>query len=235
MNSSQAVWPVFLRISGRICARASNFRVLEELSQRGHHDWPDKRVSRQRQLRSGGIRPEHAVARNGDTSTGPDDSFRLPGCLGHTNYFVDIRINSYDTRSVTSRTLSKGPAPPPLPTDAEIAILAVLWRQGASTVREVHEALGKDSGYTTTLKLMQLMLEKGLVVRNERYRSHLYEARAPKEQTQRQIAGDLLKRAFEGSAKSLVLGALAAQPASGKDLAEIRSLLDEFEKRRGKT
>jgi BlaI family transcriptional regulator, penicillinase repressor len=110
----------------------------------------------------------------------------------------------------------------------------VLWRQGGSTVREVHEALGKDSGYTTTLKLMQLMFEKGLVVRNERYRSHVYEARAPKEQTQRQIAGDLLKRAFEGSAKSLVLGALAAQPASSKDLAEIRSLLDEFEKRRGK-
>jgi BlaI family penicillinase repressor len=151
----------------------------------------------------------------------------------YTNYFVDIRINSYDPRSVP-RPLSKAPAPPPLPTDAEIAILAVLWRQGASTVREVHEALGKNSGYTTTLKLMQLMFEKGLVVRNERYRSHLYEARAPKEQTQRQIAGDLLKRAFEGSAKSLVLGALAAQPASGKHLAEIRSLLDDFEKRRGK-
>ena len=135
---------------------------------------------------------------------------------------------------MASRSLSKELAPPPLPTDAEIAILSVLWRQGASTVREVHEALGKDSGYTTTLKLMQLMFEKGLVVRNERYRSHLYEARAPKEQTQRQIAGDLLKRAFEGSAKSLVLGALAAQPASGKDLAEIRSLLDEFEKMGGK-
>jgi BlaI family penicillinase repressor len=151
-----------------------------------------------------------------------------------TNYFVDRRIDSYDTRSVASQSLSKEPVPPPLPTAGEVAILAVLWRQGASTVREVHEALGKDSGYTTTLKLMQLMFEKGLVVRNERYRSHLYEARAPKEQTQRQIAGDLLKRAFEGSAKSLVLGALAAQPASGKDLAEIRSLLDEFEKRGGK-
>ena len=135
---------------------------------------------------------------------------------------------------MASRSSSKEPALPPLPTDAEIAILAVLWRQGASTVREVHEALGKDSGYTSTLKLMQLMFEKGLVVRNERYRSHLYEARAPKEQTQRQIAGDLLKRAFDGSAKSLVLGALAAQPASGKDLAEIRSLLDELEQRRGK-
>jgi BlaI family penicillinase repressor len=135
---------------------------------------------------------------------------------------------------VASRSLSKEPVPPPLPTDAEIAILAVLWRQGASTVREVHEALGKDSGYTSTLKLLQLMFEKGLVVRNERYRSHLYEAREPKERTQRQIAGDLLKRAFDGSAKSLVLGVLAAQPASGEDLAEIRTLLDALEKRRGK-
>jgi predicted transcriptional regulator len=135
---------------------------------------------------------------------------------------------------MASRALPKEPDLPPLPTDAEIGILAVLWRQGASTVREVHEALGTDSGYTTTLKLMQLMLEKGLVVRNERYRSHLYEARAPKEQTQRQIAGDLMKRAFDGSAKSLVLGALAAQPASSKDLNEIRRLLDELEERRAK-
>jgi BlaI family transcriptional regulator, penicillinase repressor len=132
------------------------------------------------------------------------------------------------------RPLRKQPTPPPLPTDAEIAILAVLWRQGASTVREVHEALGKDSGYTATLKLMQLMFEKGLVVRNERYRSHLYEARAPKEQTQRQIAGDLITRAFDGSAKSLVLGALAARPASIEDLDEIRGLLDELEERRAK-
>jgi BlaI family penicillinase repressor len=157
-----------------------------------------------------------------------------PAASEYTNYFVDIRINSYDTRGVASRSRSKQPAPPPLPTDAEIAILAVLWRQGASTVREVHEALGKDSGYTSTLKLLQLMFDKGLVVRNERYRSHLYEARAPKEQTQGQIASDLLKRAFDGSAKSLVLGVLAAQPASGEDLAEIRTLLDALQKRRGK-
>ena len=135
---------------------------------------------------------------------------------------------------MASRPASREPDPPPLPTDAEIAILAVLWRQGASTVREVHDALGKDSGYTSTLKLMQLMFEKGLVVRNERYRSHLYEARAPKEQTQRQIAGDLMTRAFDGSARSLVLGALAAQPASSNDLDEIRSLLDEIEQRRAK-
>jgi predicted transcriptional regulator len=152
----------------------------------------------------------------------------------HTNYFVDIRKDSYILASMRSRRPSRDTDPPPLPTDAEISILAVLWRQGASTVREVHEALGKDSGYTTTLKLMQLMFEKGLVVRNERYRSHLYEARAPKEQTQRQIAGDLMKRAFDGSARSLVLGALAAHPASSKDLDEIRSLLDELEERRGK-
>lgn len=134
---------------------------------------------------------------------------------------------------MASRPRSAEPEPDPLPTSAELDILAVLWRCGASTVREVHEALGKDSGYTTTLKQMQLMTEKGLLVRNERYRSHVYEASTPKEETQRRIAGDLLRRAFEGSARSLVLGALSAQPASTHDLAEIRSLLDQFEKRRG--
>lgn len=121
----------------------------------------------------------------------------------------------------------------PLPTAAELDILAVLWRLGPSTVREVHAALQKDSGYTTTLKQMQLMTDKGLLVRNERFRSHVYEARAAKEQTQRQIASDLLRRAFDGSAKSLVLGALSAQPASRGELEEIRRMLDEFEKRRG--
>ena len=121
----------------------------------------------------------------------------------------------------------------PLPTDAELDILAVLWRLGPSTVREVHEALGKDSGYTTTLKQMQLMIEKGLVVRSERFRSHVYEAAAPKEQTQKQIAGDLLKRAFNGSAKSLLLGALSAQRATEAELEEIRRMLDQFEKKKG--
>src|SRR5271154_3548616 len=93
------------------------------------------------------------------------------------------------------------PAPrTPLPTDAELDILAALWRLGPSTVREVHQALGKDSGYTTTLKQMQLMTEKGLLIRSERFRSHVYEPGIPKEQTQKQLAGDLLKRAFDGSA-----------------------------------
>ena len=117
----------------------------------------------------------------------------------------------------------------PMPSGAELDILAVLWRLGPSTVREVHEELSKDSGYTTTLKQMQLMMEKGLVIRSERFRSHVYEAGIPKEQTQKQVAADLLARAFEGSAKSLVLGALSAQRTSTKELEEIRSILDAFE------
>ena len=120
---------------------------------------------------------------------------------------------------------------PPLPTDAELEILAVLWQRGPSTVREVYDALGKESVYTTALKQMQVMTEKGLLLRSERYRSHVYEAGAPKEDTQQQIAGDLLRRAFGGSAANLVLGVLKAQPASEEDLAEIRRLLKKFEKR----
>src|ERR1700730_5535829 len=125
------------------------------------------------------------------------------------------------------------PDPPPLPTGAELDILAALWRLGPATVREGHEQLGKASGYTTTLKQMHLMTEKGLLRRSERYRSHVYEADAPKEQTQSQIAADLLQRAFEGSAKNLMLGALSAQPASREELKDIRRMLDEFEKGRG--
>ena len=120
----------------------------------------------------------------------------------------------------------------PLPTGAELDILAVLWRVGPSTVRDVHDALGKGLGYTTTLKQMQLMTEKGLLMRSERFRSHVYEAGIPKEQTQRQIAADLLARAFDGSAKNLMMGALSAQPASSEELAEIRGALDAFEKAR---
>jgi BlaI family transcriptional regulator, penicillinase repressor len=124
---------------------------------------------------------------------------------------------------------------PLLPTDAEIDILAVLWRLGAATVREVHEQLAKDNGYTTTLKQMQLMTEKGLLIRSERFRSHVYEAGVPKEQTQQQIARDLLKRAFDGSAASLVMGALSAQPVSSEELADIRKMLDTFAKEKGRS
>src|SRR5262252_9256870 len=100
----------------------------------------------------------------------------------------------------------------PLPTDAELDILSTLWRLGPATVREVHEALDKDCGYTTTLKQMQLMTEKGLLKRSERFRSHVYESAVPKEQMQQSIAGDLLRRVFGGSARKLVMGALAAEP-----------------------
>ena len=130
-------------------------------------------------------------------------------------------------------TIKRGKSQPqPLPSDGEVDILAVLWQAGPSTVRQVHEALDKGNGYTTTLKQMQVMTEKGLLVRSERYRSHVYEAGVPKEETQQQLAADMLRRGFEGSAKSLVLGALRAQPASDEELAEIRKLLREFEQRR---
>ena len=122
----------------------------------------------------------------------------------------------------------------PLPTDGELDILASLWRLGPATVREVHEELGKGSGYTTTLKQMQLMFEKGLLTRSERFRSHVYEAGVPMEQTRMQVAGDLMRRAFGGSARNLVLGALAAQPASDEELAEIRKMLKSFERGKGK-
>ena len=125
----------------------------------------------------------------------------------------------------------------PRPTDSELGILRVLWRRGPSTVREVHEALreasGGDgaSGYTTTLKLMQIMTDKGLLRRDESRRTHVYEAVVPAEQTQRQLVGDLLDRAFGGSARQLVLQALSSKKASRADLAEIRRLIDEMEKK----
>ena len=126
---------------------------------------------------------------------------------------------------------SRKPPLPPMPTAAEVDILAVLWRLGPATVREVHEALGKDSGYNTTLKQMQLMMDKGLLIRTERFRSHVYESGMPKHQMQKRIAGDLLRRVFEGSAKELVMGALGAQPASAGELADIRQMIDGFEKK----
>ena len=125
------------------------------------------------------------------------------------------------------------PHPLPLPSPAELDILSALWKLGPATVREVHDALGKDIGYTTTLKQMQLMHEKGLLARSERFRSHVYEPGIPKDQTQRQVAGDMLARVFESSAKNLVMGALAAQPASREELAEIQKMLANYRKQKG--
>ena len=125
------------------------------------------------------------------------------------------------------------PKPLPRPTDAELELLTVLWSRGATTVREVHETIAarKPTQYTTVLKTLQIMAEKGLVRRDEKQRAHIYEAARPREWTQQQLAGDLLQRAFNGSAGSLMLGALSARKASKAELAELRRLLDEFERR----
>ena len=120
-------------------------------------------------------------------------------------------------------------SPHDLPTDAELAILDVLWRLGPSSVRQVHEALGQGTGYTTTLKLMQLMVGKGLVSRNESRRTHIYRAAAPRTATQRSLVRDLADRAFGGSAAELVLRALHSKPASPDEIARIRALLDDME------
>jgi predicted transcriptional regulator len=123
------------------------------------------------------------------------------------------------------------PRLPRKPTDAELAILRVLWRRGPSTVRQVLEQLRGEraTGYTTVLKLLQIMAEKGLVLRDDSQRTHVYRARLSEEQTQRQLVGDLIHRAFGGSAQKLVLQALSSKRATSDELNAIRKLLDEFE------
>ncbi len=122
---------------------------------------------------------------------------------------------------------------PPRPTDAELGILRVLWQRGPSTVREVQEALNQDkpTGYTTVLKTLQIMTEKGLVRRNEQQRAHVYEAELAQHQTQRQLVSDLLNRVFDGSASNLLMHALATKKVtSQEELSQIRDILDEFER-----
>jgi predicted transcriptional regulator len=123
------------------------------------------------------------------------------------------------------------PPKPPKPTDAELAILRVLWQRGPSTVRDVWEELSPEqgTGYTTVLKIMQIMFDKRLLSRDERDRSHVYRAVRSEEQTQRQVMGHLLERLFSGSALKLVMQALAAKKATPAELTEIRRLLDEME------
>ena len=122
---------------------------------------------------------------------------------------------------------------PPRPTDAELQILRVLWQRGASTVREVQEDLNetKPTGYTTVLKMLQIMTEKGLVRRDEQQRAHVYEAQLAQHQTQRQMVGDLLNRVFDGSASNLLMHALATKKsASPEELSQIREMLNELER-----
>ena len=117
----------------------------------------------------------------------------------------------------------------PRPTDAELAILGVLWDRGPSTVRQVQDVLTEQrpTGYTTVLKLLQIMTEKQLVSRDESDRTHVYRARWSQSETQRQLLDDLLERAFGGSAMTLVMQALAGTKATPEDLAEIRRLIEE--------
>ena len=119
----------------------------------------------------------------------------------------------------------------PRPTDAELEILRVLWAHGPSTVRQVNARLsaGREVGYTTTLKIMQIMAEKGLVSRDESDRTHVYFDRATESQTQRQLVSDLMDRAFGGSAAALVLQALSAQPASRAEIEEIERLIRDYQ------
>lgn len=123
---------------------------------------------------------------------------------------------------------------PQKPTTSELEILRVLWSRGPSTVRDVHDALSekKSQGYTTVLKLLQIMTAKGSVRRNETQRAHVYEACLPAEQTKRQIAGDVLQRVFEGSASQLMMHALAGRKSSPEEISELRRLLDEHERSR---
>jgi len=116
------------------------------------------------------------------------------------------------------------------PTDRELTILRILWDSGPSTVREVNEVMTKDrdTGYTTTLKLMQIMAEKRILIRDESQRQHVYRPAITEEKTQKQLVGDLLERAFSGSAEKLVMRALSAKKVSTKELKRIREMLDEL-------
>jgi BlaI family penicillinase repressor len=119
----------------------------------------------------------------------------------------------------------------PRPTPAELEILRVLWQRGPSTVREVHATLSENrsNGYTTVLKMLQIMADKNLVTRDEAQRAHVYSARLAESQTQRQLVRDLLERAFDGSAMKLVMHALADRKSSPEEIAGIRQLLDDIE------
>lgn len=117
----------------------------------------------------------------------------------------------------------------PQPTPAELAILTILWRRGPGTVREVHEGLASAVGYTTVLKLLQIMTAKGLVTRKESGRTHIYEGAMTEESTQRRMVTDLVDRAFGGSALRLVVQALSTKPATPEELEEIKRLLNEMD------
>jgi BlaI family transcriptional regulator, penicillinase repressor len=142
---------------------------------------------------------------------------------------------TYDNnRSNLRRMTSRAPAPePPAPTEAELDVLRVLWERGPSTVREVFEAIARDKAvvYTTVLKQMQVMQQKGLLTRSERFRSHVYEPAQERAATQTRLASSMLHRVFGGSARSLLQSALAGRKVKASELDEIRRLLDDYQRR----
>ena len=138
-----------------------------------------------------------------------------------TKYFVDV----YEELRIIPFNLLK-------PTNSELKILQVLWTRGPSTVRDVHSELGGETGYTTVLKLMQIMAEKGLVRRNQDARSHIFEAAASEAETKKGLVGDLIEKAFSGSARDLILQALSARKTSPDELSEIRRLIEEMERKK---
>jgi len=124
------------------------------------------------------------------------------------------------------------PGSAPVPTNAELEILRLLWAKGPQTVRELHRSVRRqrDVGYTTVLKTLQVMTDKGLVTRDESARSHVYAAAVPEGTVKRRLVSDLLDRAFDGSAVGLVMQALSAKRASPEELRQIRELLDELKR-----
>jgi predicted transcriptional regulator len=114
------------------------------------------------------------------------------------------------------------------PTDAELQILQVLWARGPSSVRDIHNELGARISYTGVLKLMQIMFEKGLLARDDTERTHIYKPLQPEAQTQRRLAGDLMQRAFGGSARKLIAAALSSRRATPAELEEIKKLIDDM-------
>ena len=146
---------------------------------------------------------------------------------------LDIRIISYyNTKAVVLHPhirfrVSMSDFHAPIPTDAELALLRVLWAEGPSTVREVHDHID-DTGYTTVLKQLQIMRDKGLVVRDESSRAHVYKAAVQRDETERKLVDDLLDRAFGGSAQRLVMRALSGNRVSSDELGAIRDLLDSI-------
>lgn len=154
----------------------------------------------------------------------------MAGCGGVAAGMDVARAPSYRWETcVSARSLL------PRPTESELEILQVLWERGACTVRDVHDVVQRrdGTGYTTTLKLLQIMHEKGLVERDESARAHVYRAAVSKERTQKRFLGDMVKRVFEGSSSRLVLQALGDHKASPEELREIRALLNRLDKERG--